>query len=211
MLPASVDGNSRSQPDEDVLGTDSRGLGGGTYKSQVTIVTGADKHCERVPGNRVTAHSITGVIARASQMAIDTADVSLAVDRMGSISQCITVTAGAQGIGRSRSTGFLSMNFVTVNASHAHLTVTARRPFNQSTRVAGTTQVFGCSDHHTLLGVSFPVGTVAGLTGHPGQHKLTGDRIVTGRMACETLAWFFRLLQINLENRIKRGPSMSGI
>lgn len=169
----------------------------------MTIVAGADKDSKGMTGDCTAADGIAGPITRTCQMAIDALHISLDMDAMRKVLGSIEVTTGAQGIRGSSGAGFLGMHLVTVNASHIHLAVAARSPFEQRAGVTGTAQVFGPGDQHMLLWVFYTVGPVAGLTGDAGQHKLSRDRIIAGGVAGKAFPRLFRLLQINLEDWIK--------
>lgn len=171
-----------------------RGLSRRAYRCLVAIIAGADKYTERVTGDRLAFDCAIGIANWTRQMAINTADVRLAVDRMSRITHLTLVATSAQGIGGDSSAGFLSMDLVTVNAGYTHFTVTARIPLDQGARVAGAAQIFRGGNHHAFLRVCFPVGTVAGFTGHAGQHKLPGNGIVASGMAGKAFARLFYLL-----------------
>lgn len=151
----------------------------------------------------MTAHGVTNVIIWTCQMAINTENLALVVNSVCEIFRSITVTACAQGISGNSGAGPLGMDLVTVNTGHVYFPMAARLPLDQCAGVASATQIFGCSNHHTLFRVSFPVDTVTGLTGDASQHKLTSNGTVTSRMTGEALARFFHLLQISLEYWIK--------
>jgi hypothetical protein len=169
----------------------------------MAIVAGADEDSKRMTSNCVTAYGIADLITRTCQMTINALYVSLDMDAMGKVLGSIYVTAGTQGISSSSSAGFLSMHLVTVHTSHIHFAVAACLPFKQRAGVTRTTQVFRPGDQHILLRMLGTIGPVTCLTGNAGQHKLTGDRIVAGGVAGKALPWFFRLLQIDLEDWIK--------
>lgn len=169
----------------------------------MAIVASTDKDGKRMTGHCVAAYGVAGLITRTCQMTINALHVSFDMDAVGEVPGSIYVAASAQRISGSSSAGLLSMYLVTVHTSHIHFAVTACLPLKQRAGVTRTTQVFGPGDQHILLRVLGAIGPVACLTGDAGQHKLTGDRIVAGGVAGKTFTRFFRLLQIDLEDRIK--------
>jgi hypothetical protein len=169
----------------------------------MAIVAGTDKDGKRMTSHCVTAYGVAGLITRTCQMTINALHVSFDMDAVGEVLGPICVATGTQGISGSGSASLLRMYLVTVHTSHIHFAVAACLPFKQRASVTRTTQVFGPSDQHILLRVLGAIGPVACLTGDAGQHKLTGDRIVAGGVAGKTFTRFFRLLQIDLKDRIK--------
>ena len=169
------------------------------------------KDRKRVAGDGMAIYGSAAIISRTGQVTVDAVNIRLDMCGMGIIPGLLLVTTGTKSVGGYGGVSFLRVYFVAINAGDLHLTMPARLPLRQSAGVAVATQVRRSCNDHAFFRVLGPVRPVAGLARDAGQHKLAGVGIVAGGVASKTLARLFHLLQVNLENGVKRGLSMSGV